>query len=184
MKKIPAATAEDLLRPVWIRAVLTVAFAVLAIFWQNESLALLKYSLAAFFVLGASAVWDYVKSSVVPEKLRANLALGAALWGVSGIAAIFAPSTAAAAIIAAVGFFGMGVAELVGGLRVRAEFTPARDQVLLGGLGVLTGIGLGVGVSLDPHGVLGIAGTGVIVMAVLLLISAAGLTHDARKGSS
>ena len=34
----------------------------------------------------------------------------------------------------------------------------------------------------DVHGILGIAGMGVIIMAVLLMISGAGMVHDARRG--
>ncbi|GAA1140241.1 hypothetical protein [Nesterenkonia lutea] len=182
VKKIPASTAEELIRPVWVRAVITAVFAVVAIFWQEETVTLLKISLAAFFVLGATAVWDYAKIESVPMALRGPLALGAAAWVLSGIAVLFVNTPAAAAVIAAVGFGAMGVAELVGGLRTRREFIPAREQLTLGAVGVLTALGLAVGLGLDPHGVLGIAGMGVVIMAVLLLISGAGLLHDARRG--
>lgn len=140
-----------------------------------------RIALAAFFVVGATAIWDYVKVQYVPERMRAAVALGAAVWVFSGIASIFAGSTAVLAIIAGVGFFVMGVTELYGGLRVRKEFVPARDHLILGVVGMLTGVGLFAGAGLDPHGVLGISGMGVVIMAVLLLISAAGLTHEARS---
>lgn len=182
VKKIPASTAEELTRPVWLRAIITVAFAVVAIFWQQETVTLLKVSLAAFFVFGATAVWDYAKVASVPQTLRGALALGAAAWVVSGVTVIFVSTTTAAAVVAAIGFGAMGLAELIGGLRARREFVPARDQIILGAVGVLTGLGLAVGLHLDAHGILGMAGTGVIIMAVLLLISGAGLLHDARRG--
>lgn len=181
VKRIPAATAEELTRPVWLRAVITTVFAVVAIFWQEETVTLLKVSFAAFFVLGATAVWDYAKVEAVPNSLRGPLAIGAAAWVLSGIAVIFVSTAAAAAVIAAIGFAAMGVAELIGGLRARREFVPARDQIILGAVGVLTAVGLAVGLHLDAHGILGIAGTGVIIMAVLLLISGAGLVHDAKR---
>lgn len=182
VKKIPASTAEVLIRPVWVRAVITAVFAAFTIFWQEDTLTLLKFSLAAFFVLGATAVWDYAKNvDVVPDSARGPLALGAVVWVLSGVAAVFVDTTLTAAIVAAVGFLGMGLAELVGGLRSRKEFVPSRDHILLGAVGTATGLGLVVGMQLDPHGVLGVAGTGVIVMAVLLCISGAGLVHDAKR---
>lgn len=181
VKRTPAPTAEALIRPVWVRAVVTALFAVVAIFWQDETLNLLKFALAGYFVIGASAVWDYAKDvDVVPDSVRGPLAFGAAAWVLSGVAAVFVGTTTAAAVVAAVGFLAMGVAELVAGIRGRREFVPARDQMVLGGIGALTGVGLLAGMGLDVHGVLGMAGTGVIVMAVLLLISGAGLVHDAK----
>ena len=164
-----------------MRGIITLAFAVFTTFWQHDTLTLLKISLAAFFVLGATAVWDYAKLEVVPDSLRGMLATGAALWVISGVAAVFVGGTTAAAVVAAVGVLGMGLAELVGGLRSRGEFVPARDHILLGAVGTLTGASLLVGSQLDPHGILGISGMGVIVMAVLLLISGAGLVHDSKK---
>lgn len=182
MKKTPAPTAQELVRPVWVRAVITVIFAVFTIFWQEDTLTLLRFSMAAFFVLGATAVWDYAKSQQVPASLRGPLAFGAAVWVLSGLAAIFVSSAGAAAVVAAVGFLGMGVAELVGGLRARKEFVPARDTLLVGALGAVTGIALIVGMQLDPHGILGIAGMGAILIAVALMISGAGLIHDSKRG--
>lgn len=181
VKKIPAPTAQDLIRPVWMRGLITLAFAIFTTFWQDDTLTLLKISLAAFFVLGATAVWDYAKLEVVPDSLRGMLAVGASVWVLSGVAAVFVGGNTAAAVVAAVGFLGMGVAELVGGLRSREEFVPARDHIILGAVGTITGVSLMVGSQLDPHGILGISGMGVIVMAVLLLISGGGLVHDSKK---
>ncbi|KUG59586.1 hypothetical protein [Nesterenkonia jeotgali] len=182
VQKIPAATAEELTRPVWLRAVITVVFAVIAIFWQEETVTLLKISIAGFFVLGATAIWDYAKVEAVPNTLRGPLAMGAAAWVLSGVAVIFVNTATAAAVIAAIGFTAMGLAELVGGLRARNDFVPARDQIILGAVGVLTGLALAIGLQLDPHGILGLAGMGVTIMAVVLLISGAGLLHDVKRG--
>ena len=183
MKRIPAPTAQALARPVWVRAVITAIFAVVTIFWQDETLTLFKVAVAGYFVLGASAVWDYAKDEdLVPAKVRGPLALGAAAWVLSGVAAVFVGTTTAAAVVAAIGFVTMGAAELVAGIRGRGEFVPARDQVLLGAVGTATGLGLLIGMQLDVHGILGIAGMGVIIMAVLLMISGAGMVHDARRG--
>jgi len=174
-------TAEALLRPAWTRAVITAIFALFTVFTTDETMTLARIALAAFFILAATAVWDYVKVESVPVPMRTSMSLGAAAWIFSGIAAIFAASPMALAIIAGIGFVLMGAAELVGALRVRAQFVPARDHLILGAVGVLTGVGLFFGAGLDPHGILGISGMGVVVMAVLLLISAAGLTHESKK---
>ena len=160
---------------------ITTVFAAFTIFWTADTMTVARIALAVFFILCATAVWDYVKTEQVPPTLTGAAALGAAAWVFSGIAALFATSAAALAVIAGVGFLIMGACELYGGLKVSSAFVPARDHVILGVVGVLTGVGLFLGVGLDPHGILGISGTGVIIMAVLLLISAAGLTHEARK---
>lgn len=164
-----------------MRAVVTAVFAAFTIFWIDDTLTVARIGLAAFFILCATAVWDYVKTEQVPPSLTGAGALGASGWVLAGIAALFAPSTGVLAIIAGTGFLLMGACELYGGLKVRQEFVPARDHAILGVVGILTGLGLFLGAGLDPHGILGISGTGVIIMAVLLLISAAGLTHEARK---
>jgi hypothetical protein len=181
LTRIDPRTAAVLVRPSWMRAVVTAVFAAFTIFWTAETMTGARIALSAFFILCATAVWDYVKTEQVPPALTGAAALGASSWVFAGIAALFAPSAAALAIIAGIGFLLMGACELYGGLKVRAEFVPSRDHVILGVVGVLTGVGLFLGAGLDPHGILGISGTGVIVMAVLLLISAAGLTHEARK---
>ena len=144
---------------------------------------LARIGLAAFFILTATAIWDYIKVESVPVRMRTSMSIGAAAWIFSGIAAVFAESTAALAVVAGIGFLVMGAAEFTGAWIVRAEFVPARDHLILGVVGVLTGVGLFLGAGLDPHGILGISGMGVVVMAVLLMISAAGLTHERNRAS-
>ncbi|MGO1549301.1 MAG: hypothetical protein ACTHWO_05730 [Nesterenkonia sp.] len=178
---VDAKTAAELLRPAWTRAVITAIFALFTVFTTDETMTMARIALAAFFVLAATAVWDYVKVESVPVPMRTSISLGAAAWIFSGIVAIFAAGPTALAIIAGIGFFLMGVAEFIGAVRARPEFVPARDHLILGVVGMLTGLGLFLGAGLDPHGVLGISGMGVVVMAVLLLISAAGLTHESRR---
>ncbi|WP_300342545.1 hypothetical protein [Nesterenkonia sp.] len=173
-------TAARLTRPAWTRAVITAAFALFTVFSTGETMTLARLALAAFFVLGAAALWEYVKADPVPAALRAAVSIGAVVWIVSGIAAVFAHSAAALAVIAGIGFLAVGAAELIGALKVRGSFVPARDHLILGPVGMLTGAGLFAGAGLDPHGILGISGMGVVIMAVLLLISAAGLSHEAK----
>lgn len=181
LTRIEPEAAAALVRPAWVRAVITAVFAAFTIFWTDDTMTVARFALAAFFILCATAVWDYVKSERVPPALTGALAVGAVAWLISGVAALFAASTGALAIIAGVGFLMMGACEFYGALKVRTEFVPSKDHVILGVVGILTGVGLFLGAGLDPHGILGISGTGVIIMAVLLLISAAGLTHESRS---
>lgn len=181
--RIDPASAQKLLRPAWVRAGITAIFALFTVFSTGETQLMARIALAAFFILCATAVWDYVKEDSVPVALRSPMAIGAAVWIFAGIAAIFATVTWALAVVAGVGFVAMGLAESYGALRSRGTFVPARDHLILGVVSMLTGVGLFMGAGLDPHGILGISGMGVVVMAVLLLISAAGLTHDAKKAS-
>lgn len=179
--RVDVVTAQQLVRPAWVRAGITTIFALLTTFSTQETMTLARVALAAFFILGATAIWDYVKAEAVPAAMRSSVAMGAAVWIFSGLAAVFAASTTALAVVAGAGFLLMGLAEFIGALRVRATFVPARDHLILGVVGMGTGVGLFLGAGLDPHGILGISGMGVVVMAVLLLISAAGLTHETKR---
>lgn len=181
MTRTEPQTAAALVRPAWVRAGITAGFAAFTIFWTDDTMTMARIALAVFFILAATAVWDYVKTEEVPPAMTGAMALGSAGWVFAGIAAVFATSTAALAIIAGIGFTLMGACELYGALKVRGEFLPSRDHVILGVVGILTGLGLFLGAGLDPHGILGISGTGVIIMAVLMGISAAGLTSDSRR---
>lgn len=178
---VDAATARELLRPAWVRAGITTIFALFTVFSTSETMTMARIALAAFFVLAATAIWDYIKAESVPVKMRTAMSVGASAWILSGIAALFVGSPAALAVVAGIGFLVMGVAEFTGAWVLRSLFVPARDHLILGVVGILTGLGLFVGAGLDPHGILGISGMGVVVMAVLLMISAAGLTHERNK---
>ncbi|WP_147103796.1 hypothetical protein [Nesterenkonia populi] len=192
--KVPAETAAALQRPVWLRAGFTAAFGAFATFWTgNAELAGLwgenafvvgKVVMAAFFVLASSMVWEYGKNENVPEKLRTALAAGAALWALSGVVVIFMTSSVAVAVAAGIGLLSMGAAELIGGIRVRHEFVPARDHITVGTVTALTGVALFIWHGPDLHAVAGTAGMGMILAAALLLISAAGLTHEARQAKA
>lgn len=184
VQRIPADTARQLVRPAWLRGGITAAFALFTIFWTDETHSIAQWALAAFFVLGATAVWDYIKADAVPEKFRAAASVGLAVWWLFGVGVVFAGTSIALAIVAGIGFLGMGAAELTAALRVRGEFLPARDHIILGVIGILTAAGLFLGVGLDPHGILGISGMGVVVMAVVVLIQAGGFTSDMRRADS
>lgn len=189
--KIPAETARVLKRPTWARAVLAAVLGVFSLVWHgNEAfvdlwggndLLVARIVLAAFFVLSASAVWEYAKQSPVPDVLRGGLALGAASWLLLGAAIIFFTSSLAIGLLAGAAMTVMGVAELVGGLRTRKDFVPSRDHVLVGAVGTITGVVLLAWWDLDIHGVVGVAGMGAILIAVLLMIAAAGMRHEAQK---
>ncbi|WP_258934300.1 hypothetical protein [Nesterenkonia pannonica] len=64
---------------------------------------------------------------------------------------------------------------------MRGEFVLTRDHMTVGGVTALTGIALFIWHGPDLHVVAGTAGMGMILAAALLLISAAGLTYEARR---
>ncbi len=191
MTRVPVETAAALQRPVWLRAAFTAAFGIFATFWTgNEDLIGLwgdnaffigKVVMAAFFIVTASMVWEYAKSSHVPQRLRTMLAAGAALWTLSGAVLVLMGASWAVAVAAGAGLLAMGALELIGGALVRGEFVPARDHMTVGGVTALTGIALFIWHGPDLHAVAGTAGMGMILAAALLLISAAGLTYEARR---
>ncbi len=108
MTRVPVETAAALQRPVWLRAAFTAAFGIFATFWTgNEDLIGLwgdnaffigKVVMAAFFIVTASMVWEYAKSSHVPQRLRTMLAAGAALWTLSGAVLVLMGASWAVAV--------------------------------------------------------------------------------------
>ncbi|PQZ94636.1 hypothetical protein CQ018_04585 [Arthrobacter sp. MYb227] len=178
--KIPASIAAEVATPVMGRALTAAAFALISIFWPSATNQVLAYSLAAFMVISAKFIWDYSKAPSAPGEVRALYAFAALVMILSGLSMAFFPQVLVVGIAGAVGFIVAGLLEIIVFFRHRADFLPFRDQLVTGFVGLGVGGALLMGINLDAHGLLGLAGGGAIILAVFELISAFGLRHDAK----
>lgn len=179
--KIPAAIAAEVATPVMGRAITAAVFAVVSIFWPNANAQVLAYGLAAFMVVSAKFIWDYVKAPSVPQPARGLYGIAALVMILSGLTMALMPQVLVVGIAASAAFIVAGLLEIVVFFRHREAFLPFRDQLVTGFVGLGTGAALLMGLHLDAHALLGLAGGGVIILAVFELISAFGLRHDAKE---
>ena len=179
----PLEISSVVFKPILIRAVVALAFGLTTVFVADPGLTWMKVAFALYLAFSGSAMWEYLRRDPVPEAMRSPLSLAAAAWMLGVIVLLFMGSPAAVGLTAAVAMVLGGVAELVAWARHRREFIPARDQLWTG----LVGLGSGIGVAgaalqgFGPHGLLGIAGGGAIIVGVLLLVSGLGFHHEVRR---
>lgn len=166
------------------RAVTAAGFAILSIFWPGATNQVLAYGLAAFMLLSAKFMWDYAKAPSAPTSVRGLYAGAALVMILSGMVMALIPGILVIGIAAAAAFMLAGALEIAVFVRHRAEFAPFKDQLVTGFVGLGVGASLLMGLNLDAHGLLGLAGGGAIILAVFELISAFGLRHDAKEGQA
>lgn len=181
--KTPLATSSEVFKPILIRAVVALVFGLSTVFVAEPGTTWMKVAFALYLVFSGSAMWEYLRRECVPEAMRSPLSMAAAAWMLGTVVMLFLGSPLGIGLTVAAALVLGGVAELVAWARHRRAFIPARDQLWTGLVGVLSGLGVGVGAvqGLNPHGLLGIAGGGAIIVGVLLLISGLGFHHEVRR---
>lgn len=163
------------------RAATAAGFALLSIFWPSATNQVLAYSLAAFMVISAKFIWDYASAPSAPKSVRGPYAVAAVAMILAGLVMAFRPETLVIGIAAATAWILAGVLEILVFVKQRNAFAPYRDQLVTGFVSLGVGGALLLGLDLDAHGLLGLAGGGAIILAVFELISAFGLRHAAKE---
>lgn len=179
--KTSAIQAQDVYRPVLLRGLTAVAYALISIFWIGADQKVLSYSTAGLLVLTGVFMWQYASVPSAPAKPRNLYALGAGIMLLAGITMFFASTPALVAYVAAAAFVIAGVCEITVFAKYRAEFPPYRNQLISGAVATGVGLALLFAGNLDVHGVLGMIGGSAVVFAVFELIAAFGHLHDSRR---
>ncbi|MGO2412610.1 MAG: DUF308 domain-containing protein [Glutamicibacter arilaitensis] len=175
--------AADVFRPVFLRGLATLAYALMSIFWIGADDKVVTYSTAAFLVVTGVFMWQYVAVESAPEKSRAPYALGAGLMLFAGIATIFVTSIAWVGYVGALAFLAGGIAELIVFAKYREAFPPFRNQLVSGAVGVILAISLCFSGGMDAHSLFGLIGGGTIILAVFALIAAFGHRHEMKAAA-
>lgn len=173
--------AQEVYRPVLLRGLTALGYALISIFWIGADQKVLSYATAGLLVLTGVFMWQYASAPSAPAKSRGLYAVGAGILLLAGITTLFASTPAMVAYMAAVGLIVGGISEIMVFVKHRASFPPYRNQLVSGAVALLVGIALIFSGSLDIHGVLGMIGGSAVVFAVFELIAAFGHLHDARK---
>lgn len=175
--------ASDAFRPVLLRGLAALAYALMSIFWIGADDKVVTYSTAAFLVVTGVFMWQYVAVESAPEKSRAPYALGAGLMLFAGIAIIFVTSIAWVGYVGALAFLAGGIAELIVFAKYREAFPPFRNQLVSGAVGVILAISLCFSGGMDAHSLFGLIGGGTIILAVFALIAAFGHRHEIKAAA-
>ncbi|MDR4534382.1 DUF308 domain-containing protein [Glutamicibacter sp. PS] len=173
--------ASEVFRPVFLRGLSALIYALASIFWINADTQVLAYATGALLVVTGVFMWQYASVPSAPEKSRGLYALGSGLMLVAGIVTLFMSTPAMVGFMAAFGFLVAGISEILIFAKYRGVFPPYRNQLVSGAVSVALAAALAVGGSLDAHGMFGLIGGGAIIFAVFVLIAAFGHRHESRK---
>lgn len=191
----PASLSSSGTRPLWqpvlLRALITVAFGLLTVFWANPGTLGLCLSVAGYFLALAASHYLVVRSLALPVgNTRRMVLLGATgLIAVSGVVVAISMSSIVVAWLAGVALAVMGAAELIAALRKPAGSETARlplrsDWIISGVLGLGTGLLLPFFATVGPHALLGVCGGGALMSGALWTLSALTLRHDSSKAKA
>ncbi len=165
-----------------LRATVAGAFGLLTIFWGQPSVHVMSV-VGGLYFLGL-AIGSYLTVRSVAQQNLASLRLAvlpAALLAAAGLLNLVVHSDSMFALTGAVALIASGAVELLIGVRNRRRHIAARDFMLVGSVSVLTGALLPLFASLGAHALLGVAGGGAVITAVVLALAALSYRHDARQ---
>lgn len=178
----PASPA--LWRAFLLHAAVAGAFGLLTIFWAQPSVHVMSVAGGLYF-LGLAVAVHLTEQSLrvqdaVPTWLTRTVPVFLAAAGLLNLwihtDSMFAQTGALALIL-------MGVVYLIVWARNRGTHLAARDFLLTGIVTALTGVLLPMFQALGAHALLGVAGGGAVITAVVLALAALSYRHDAREAA-
>ena len=175
-------------QPVLLRAVVTLAFGLVTVFWAEPGVLGLCIGFAGYFLALAATQYWVVRTLELPRGHRGRLVLlgAAGFLAMSGVVVAISATTVVAAGLGGAALAVMGAAELFAALGKSAAETKAKlalrsDWIISGFLGLGTGILLPFFAGAGPHALIGVSGGGALMIGALWALSALTLHHDGTK---
>lgn len=187
---MPLRGAFSLWQPVLLRALITLFFGLVTVFWANPGTLGLCLSVGAYFLALAGSQYLVIRTLNLPRGNTARtVLLGAAgMVGMSGVVVAISLSPVVTAWLAGAALAILGGAELFAALHKQGgakSNSPLRgDWIISGALGLGTGILLPFFATVGPHGLLGVTGGGAMMTGALWVLSALTLRHDGGKAKA
>ncbi|AUZ88095.1 hypothetical protein CVO76_10975 [Arthrobacter agilis] len=164
-------------KPFLARAGVGAVFGLVTVFWRERSTLVMSVAGGLYLLLtGAAYLWTHrlpyraSRTRLLPD-IGGGLLLGA------GIASLVFLDDRSFAFAGAVALVVAGGVEVLLGLTARGS-VMARDLVIVGTVAVVTGALLPLVEHLGAHALLGVAGGGALLTAVVLGIAALSYRHD------
>jgi uncharacterized membrane protein HdeD (DUF308 family) len=167
-------------RAFFLHAAVAGCFGLLTIFWPEPSVHVMSVAGGLYFLGLAAAVHLTEQSLRSQDAMPAWLTRTApAFLAMIGLLNLWIHTDGVFAQTGALALVLMGVVYLLVGGRNRGTHIAARDFLLTGSVAVLTGVLLPLFQALGAHALLGVAGGGAVITAVVLALAALSYRHDA-----
>jgi tellurite resistance protein TehA-like permease len=177
---MPASPA--LWRAFLVHAAVAGAFGVLTIFWGQPSVHVMSVAGGLYFLGLAIAVHLTERSLKTQDAVPAWLTRTVPVFlAVSGALNLWIHSDSVFGGTGALALILLGVVYLVVWAKNRGRHAAARDFLLTGVISLLTGALLPMFEALGAHALLGVAGGGAVITAVVLALAALSYRHDSRE---
>ncbi|WP_051427489.1 hypothetical protein [Arthrobacter sp. H20] len=181
----PLDQAAALWRPMLFRASLSAVFGALTIFWVQPSVHVMSVAGGLYLLgLAVSAVWmeRAIGLRTSADRWLVGIAPGFLLAG--AVLNLWIHTDAMFAQVAALVLVISGAVDLYVGIRQRRLNVVGKDLIAVGAVGVATGLLLPIFEGPGAHALLGVAGGGAIIAAVVLAIASFGYRHDVRHAAA
>lgn len=167
-----------------VHAAVAGAFGMLTIFWGLPSVHVMSVAGGLYFLGLAVAVHFTEQGLRKQDAMPAWLARTVPVFlAVVGLLNLWVHSDSMFAQTGALALVLMGVVYLIVWARNRGKHMAARDFLLTGIVTALTGLLLPLFQTLGAHALLGVAGGGAVITAVVLALAALSYRHDSRQVS-
>ena len=177
---VSLAWTVNIWKPFLYRACIAAVFGVITVFLQEPS-ARAAALLGGLYLISAGAGLGWTARVIpLPGFPGSLVGVAAAALVLGGVFSLATPVEAGLAWVGGSALVLAGLYEVGQGLRLRGTHAAGRDVMLAGLLAAGTGVGLILVGNLGAHALLGVAGGGALMTAVLLGLAGLGYRHDAR----
>ncbi|MDF9278559.1 hypothetical protein P4U43_12255 [Arthrobacter sp. EH-1B-1] len=165
-----------------LHAAVAGAFGLLTIFWGQPSVHVMSVAGGLYFLGLAAAVYFTEQSLLLEGAIPAWLTRTVPVFlAIAGLLNLWVHADQVFAQAGALALILMGLVYLIIWFRNHGAYIAARDFLLIGIVTTLTGVLLPLFRPLGAHALLGVAGGGAVISAVVLALAALSYRHDARE---